>query len=72
MVTVPMVQMKQTVVVQHVLMVNMTVVLMVVHMVSVFMAHGHVTVMKTVMMAVMKVTALPQILVMQLAETLAG
>jgi len=35
-------------------MVNMTVVPMVVHMVSESMAHGHVTVMVTVLMAVMK------------------
>jgi len=56
MVTVPMAVMKQTVVVQHVLMVNMTVVPMVVHMVSVSMAVGHVTAMKIAMMAQMKLT----------------
>jgi len=39
-------------------MVNMTVVPMVVHMVSVSMAAGHVTVWMTAMMAVMKPTVL--------------
>jgi hypothetical protein len=39
-------------------MVNLTVVPMVVHMVIVSMAHGHVMVRQTVMMAVMKLTVL--------------
>ena len=56
MVTVLMAQMKQTVVVQHVLMVNMTVVPMVVHMVSASMAVGHVTAMQIAMTDQMKLT----------------
>ena len=56
MVTVPMVLMKPTVVVQHVLMVNMTVVPMAVHMVSVSMAAGHVMAWLIAMMAVTKLT----------------
>jgi hypothetical protein len=54
MVTVLMVQMKQTVVVTVVLMVNLTVVPIVVHMVSASMAAGHATVLLIAMMAQMK------------------
>jgi hypothetical protein len=39
-------------------MVNLTVVPIVVHMVSVSMAHGHVMVQQTVLMAQMKLTVL--------------
>ena len=56
MVTVPMAVMNQTVVVQHVLMVNLTVVPIEVHMVSASMAAGHVMVLLTAMMAQMKLT----------------
>ena len=50
---------------QAVLMVNMTVVLMVVHMVSASMAHGHVMVQQTAMMAQMKLTVVVVLLQMQ-------
>ena len=51
---VPMLVMKPTVNLKAVPMVNMTVVPIVVHMVSVFMVPGPVMVQKTVMMAQMK------------------
>jgi len=54
MVTALMAQMKLTVVVTAVLMVNLTVVPIVVHMVSASMAAGHVMVLLTAMMAQMK------------------
>ena len=64
MVTVLMAQMKQTVVVTAVLMVNLTVVPIVVHMVSASMAAGHAMVLLTAMMAQMK----PIVAVLQSAK----
>jgi hypothetical protein len=53
-------------------MVNMTVVLIVVLMVNVFMVHGHVMALKTVMTVLMKLTVLLAVLMINLTVVMAN